>query len=136
MNTIECAAVICRLLLHPGDTVLVDDPGYFNFRALLRAHRVRVIGVSYGPDGPDMEGFAAALQQAPRLYITNSALHNPTGATISPQIVHRVLSLAAVHDLTIVEDETFADLEPEPSPNQALSGHSYPSNFHLVSSIL
>lgn len=112
--------LICRLLLHPGDTVLVDDPGYFNFHALLRAHRVRVIGVPYRSDGPDPDAFAAAMQEAPRLYITNSALHNPTGATISPQIAHRVLSLAAAHDLTIVEDETFADLEPDPSPRLAV----------------
>ncbi|MDB6177444.1 PLP-dependent aminotransferase family protein [Paracoccus sp. Z330] len=112
--------LICRLLLNPGDTVLVDDPGYFNFHALLRAHRVHVISVPYGPDGPDPHAFAAAMQQTPRLYITNSALHNPTGATISPQNAHRVLSLAAAHDLTIVEDETFADLEPEPSPRLAV----------------
>jgi aspartate/methionine/tyrosine aminotransferase len=29
--------LICRLLLRPGETVLVDDPCYFNFQALLRA---------------------------------------------------------------------------------------------------
>lgn len=111
--------LICRLLLSPGDIVLVDDPGYFNFHALLRAHRVRVVGVPYGPDGPDLAAFASALQQRPRLYITNSALHNPTGATISPQVAHRLLSLAAMQDLTVVEDDTFADLEPEPSPRLA-----------------
>ena len=31
-------AQLCRFLIEPGDTVLVDDPCYFNFRALLRAH--------------------------------------------------------------------------------------------------
>ncbi|MDP0929524.1 PLP-dependent aminotransferase family protein [Paracoccus onubensis] len=112
--------LICRLFLNPGDTVLVDDPGYFNFHALLRAHRVQIAGVPHGPAGPDLDAFAAALQQGPRLYITNSALHNPTGATISPQVAYRVLSLAAKQDLIIVEDDTFADLEPEPSPRLAV----------------
>lgn len=111
--------LICRLLLRPGDTVLVDDPGYFNFRALLRAHQVRIVGVPYTENGPDLAAFEAVLEEGPRLYITNSALHNPTGATLSPQIAHRVLSLAAEKDLTIVEDDTFADLEPEPSPRLA-----------------
>ena len=46
--------LICRFLLKPGDTVLVDDPCYFNFRALLRAHQVRIVGVPYTPTGPDM----------------------------------------------------------------------------------
>jgi DNA-binding transcriptional MocR family regulator len=32
-----------------------------------------------------------------------------TGATLSPQRAHRLLSLSAVHDLTIIEDDIFAD---------------------------
>jgi len=36
---------ITCLLLRPGDAVLVDDPCYFNFQALLRAHQVRIVGV-------------------------------------------------------------------------------------------
>ncbi|GMO31733.1 hypothetical protein BwSF21_34670 [Bradyrhizobium ottawaense] len=38
------ADLVCRFLLRPGDTVLVDDPCYFNFRALLRAHQARIVG--------------------------------------------------------------------------------------------
>ncbi|WP_406721125.1 PLP-dependent aminotransferase family protein [Thioclava litoralis] len=112
--------LICRLLLRPGDTVLVDDPGYFNFRALLRAHQVEVLGVPYTRDGPDLVAFEAALAHAPRLYLTNSALHNPTGATLAPTVAHRVLGLAAAHDLTIVEDDTFVDLDPDPTPRLAV----------------
>lgn len=120
-STSQALDLICRLLLHPGDAVLVDDPGYFNFHALLRAHQVRIIGVPCTPDGPALDAFeAAAANEAPRLYITNSALHNPTGATLSPQVAHGLLSLAARHDLAIVEDDTFADLEPEPSPRLAV----------------
>jgi DNA-binding transcriptional MocR family regulator len=112
--------LLCRLLLAPGDTVLVDDPCYFNFQALLRAHRVRIVGVPYTPAGPDISRFNEVLAaHRPRLYITNAALHNPTGATLSPQTAHRVLTAAAAHDLTIVEDEIFADFEPEPSPRLA-----------------
>lgn len=113
--------LICRLLLRPGDAVVVDDPCYFNFQALLRAHQVKIIGVPFTPTGPDIEAFEKALiATAPRLYITNSALHNPTGATISPQTTHRVLSLAGVHGVTIVEDDIFADFEPTLSPRLAV----------------
>jgi len=113
--------LICRFLLRPGDTVLVDDPCYFNFQALLRAHQVRIIGVPYTPSGPDIAAFETILPaERPRLYITNSALHNPTGATLSPQTAHRLLSIASAHDLTIVEDDIFADFEPDPSPRLAV----------------
>ncbi|MBK5653445.1 MULTISPECIES: PLP-dependent aminotransferase family protein [Bradyrhizobium] len=112
--------LICRFLLRPGDTVLVDDPCYFNFRALLRAHQVRLVSVPYTPSGPDVESFEAVLAaERPRLYITVSGLHNPTGATMSPQTAHRVLNAAAAFDLTIVEDDIFADFEPEPSARLA-----------------
>lgn len=112
--------LICRFMLRPGDTVLVDDPCYFNFQALLRAHPVAIVGVPYTSGGPDIAAFEATLAaERPRLYITNSALHNPTGATLSPPTAHRLLNAAAAHDLTIVEDDIFADFEPEPSPRLA-----------------
>ncbi|MET3579639.1 DNA-binding transcriptional MocR family regulator [Mesorhizobium robiniae] len=112
--------LLCRFLLEPGDTVLVDDPCYFNFHALLRAHRAKVVGVPYTPSGPDIELFAQALiEHRPRLYITNSALHNPTGAILSPVVAHRLLKLAHQSDLTIIEDDIFADFEHTPAPRLA-----------------
>jgi DNA-binding transcriptional MocR family regulator len=108
--------LICRFLLRPGDTVLVDEPCYFNFRALLRAHQAKVVSVPYTASGPDLASFEAILAaERPRLYVTNSALHNPTGATLSAPTAHRLLNAADAHDLTVVEDDIFADFEPEPS---------------------
>jgi DNA-binding transcriptional MocR family regulator len=113
--------LVCRFLLQPGDTVLLDDPCYFNFQALLRAHRVRIVSVPMTPAGPDLARFAEILaEHRPRLYVTNSAIHNPTGATLSPQAAHRILTLAAAHEMTIVEDDIFADFEAEPSPRLAV----------------
>lgn len=112
--------LICRLLLEPGDTVIVDDPCYFNFHALLKAHRVHVIGVPYTPNGPDLELFAKLLaEHKPRLYITNSGIHNPTGATLSPVTAHRLLKLIDHSNLIIVEDDIFADFEITPAPRLA-----------------
>jgi len=110
----------CRLLLRPGDAVLVDDPCYFNFLALLRAHQVEVIGVPYTATGPDIRLFEQALSDhRPRLYITNSGVHNPTGAALSAATAHRLLKLAEDHDLLIVEDDIFADFEIDPAPRLA-----------------
>ncbi|MFB8830863.1 PLP-dependent aminotransferase family protein [Azotobacter sp. CWF10] len=112
--------LICRLLLEAGDSVLLDDPCYFNFHALLRAHRVKAVGVPFTPNGPDVEAFEAALREhSPRLYITNSGIHNPTGATLSPATAHRLLKLADDTNLIIVEDDIFADFEVSPAPRLA-----------------
>jgi DNA-binding transcriptional MocR family regulator len=109
------------MLLQSGDTVLVDDPCYFNFQALLQAHRVKVAGVPYTPSGPELSAFDEVLTvEKPKLYITNSALHNPTGASLSPQTAHHILKSAAAHDMIIVEDDIFADFEPDLSPRLAV----------------
>ena len=109
--------LVCRFLLRPGDAVVVDDPCYFNFQALLAVHRVRILGVPYTATGPDialLDQIVAA--ERPRLYITNAALHNPTGATLSPHVAHRVAGIAAAAGMTIVEDDIFADFESAPTP--------------------
>ncbi|MBX3567831.1 MAG: PLP-dependent aminotransferase family protein [Rhizobiaceae bacterium] len=112
--------LVCRLLIEPGETVLVDDPCYFNFQALLRAHRVRIVSVPYGPQGPDPQAFARVLEDCrPRLYVTNSGIHNPTGASLSPATAHKILRLADQFALTIVEDDIFADFERTPAPRLA-----------------
>jgi DNA-binding transcriptional MocR family regulator len=117
---IQAIDLLCRFLLEPGDTVLVDDPCYFNFHALLRAHRAKIVGVPYTPSGPDIEVFAQTVaEHRPRLYVTNSAIHNPTGATLSPVTAHRVLKIADQFDLTIIEDDIFADFEHTPAPRLA-----------------
>lgn len=112
--------LLCRFLIEPGDTVLVDDPCYFNFLALLRAHRAKVVGVPLTPTGPDLASFAQSLaEHRPRLYVTNSGLQNPTGASLHPTVAHKLLKLAAEHELIIVEDDIFADFEHVPAPRLA-----------------
>ncbi len=106
--------------MSPATRCIVDDPCYFNFQALLRAHRVKIVSAPYTPTGPDVETFATVLaEHRPRLYITNSGIHNPTGAALSPVTAHRVLKLAEQFSLTIVEDDIFADFERVAAPRLA-----------------
>jgi DNA-binding transcriptional MocR family regulator len=72
------------------------------------------------PDGPDVAELERLfVEQRPRLYLTTGGLHNPTGTTPSAATVHRVLRLAEEHDVLILEDDTFADFEAEPSTRLA-----------------
>lgn len=119
-SSTQAVDLLCRFLLQPGDTVLVDDPCYFSFQAMLRAHRAGVVGVPWTPHGPDLAALEARLaEHRPRLYVTNSALHNPTGASLGLEVAHKVLVLAERYGLTIVEDDVFADFEHHPAPRLA-----------------
>lgn len=116
----QAVDLLCRFLLGPGDTVLVDDPCYFNYHALLRAHRARIVGVPLTPSGPDLAALATLMaEHRPRFYLINSALQNPTGSTLAAATAHRILKLADAHDTLIVEDDIFGDFEDEPSPRLA-----------------
>ncbi len=95
------------------DVVLVDDPGYFSLFGCLRLHGARLIGVPWTPEGPDaavLEKLAA--EHKPKVYFTQSVLHNPTGACLSPANAYRILQCAERHDFHIVEDDTYCDLHP------------------------
>ncbi len=101
--------IVSRTLLQPGDAVLVDEPGWaVEFARLTRAG-MRLLPVPRGTDGPDLAVMETLVQtHRPRLYVTVSVLHNPTGCSLSPAAAHRLLRLAEVHGLTIVEDDTYA----------------------------
>jgi DNA-binding transcriptional MocR family regulator len=100
-----------RLLLTPGDTVLVEDPGYFVLFEQLRAHHVRLVPIARRADGPDLEALEAACRaHRPRVFFTQTLLHNPTGMSAEPANCHRVLSLAEQYGFAVVEDDVYGDL--------------------------
>lgn len=108
--------LIFRHLLKAGDTVIIDDPCYFNFRALIKAHGLNFIAVPFTKNGPDAALFKQALQYQPKLYLTNSGIHNPTGAALSMQTAYEIAKLAEKNGLYIIEDEIFTDFEYAPAP--------------------
>jgi DNA-binding transcriptional MocR family regulator len=107
--------LVCRYLVAPGDAVLVDDPGYFNFHAAVRAQRGICVPVPMTPQGPDLAALdRLAASHRPTLYLTNAGLQNPTGARMGLAVAHRLLGLAQLHDFRILEDDIFRDFEAQP----------------------
>ncbi|MEO7336028.1 MAG: PLP-dependent aminotransferase family protein, partial [Caldimonas sp.] len=133
--------IVTRTLLRAGDSVLVDEPGWSVEYARLAALGLRVLPVPRGEDGPDLAAMERLIEaqkphERPRLYVTVSVLHNPTGASLSLQSAHRVLKLAQAHDLHIVEDDTYAHLAPPHLPRlaalDALERTIYVSGFSKI----
>jgi DNA-binding transcriptional MocR family regulator len=113
--------LLCRFLLKYGDTVVVDDPCYFNFTAILNANKANIVRVPYTKNGPDINALEKVfIMHSPSLYITNSTFHNPTGASMTNNTAREVCHLASKYNVFILEDDVFSDLEQIPSARLAV----------------
>ena len=110
----QALELVIRTMTRPGDAVLVEDPGYPYVLAMLHACGAHPVGVPRGDRGPDVNALdSLARQTQARLFITNTTQQNPTGTTTSLQVAHAVLRAAEIHDLTVCEDDIFAELPPD-----------------------
>ncbi len=106
--------IVSRTLLRAGDYVMVEEPGWAIEFARLGALGMRILPVPRRADGPDLEVMARYCQlHAPKLFVSVSVLHNPTGYCLTPGSAHRVLQLANAHNFYIVEDDTYSHIAPD-----------------------
>ncbi|WP_281408514.1 MULTISPECIES: aminotransferase class I/II-fold pyridoxal phosphate-dependent enzyme [unclassified Mesorhizobium] len=67
--------LVIRAMLSPGDTVLVDEPGYYPLFAKLTLAQVRMLGVTRAPEGPSVEDLVAKLaSERPKLFSRNRSV--------------------------------------------------------------
>ncbi len=106
--------IVSRTLLRAGDCVMVEEPGWAVEFARLQALGMRILPVPRTAAGPDLGVMAQYCKlHAPKLFVSVSVFHNPTGYCLSPGSAHRVLQLANEHNFHIVEDDTYSHLAPE-----------------------
>lgn len=109
-----------RRLVQPGDAVLVDEPGYPNLLFSLRFLGARLIGVPRTPNGYDLVALEERVREhEPKVFFTQPRLQSPTASVASLAHLHRVVQLAERHQFTVVENDIYADLDPEPRPSLA-----------------
>lgn len=112
--------LVIRRYVAPGDTVLVDDPGYYPLLAKLALAGANAVGVARRHDGPDIADLEAkARKSGARLFFTQSLAHNPTGGSITLGTAYSVLRIATEFGLLVVEDDPFADILPYTAPRLA-----------------
>jgi len=100
--------------------VLVDDPGYPNLMFMLRFLGARLVGVPRTPGGYDIAALEALLaEHKPRAFFTQPRLQSPTNSVAPIAQLYRVLQLAEAHDVTLVENDIYADIDPHERPSLA-----------------
>jgi arginine:pyruvate transaminase len=104
---------LAQCLLDAGDEVIVPDPSYATYEALLGAPGATMVTVPLRPENgfhlePDV--VAAAITPRTRGLLVNFP-HNPTGACLSVETAHAITELCVARDLWCISDEVYAALD-------------------------
>ena len=117
----QAVTMVAQLLLQPGDTVMVDSPGWFWLSSCLQQLGLYVVAVERDHLGPNIEQMQQLFaDHHPKLYLTNSVLHNPTSYNLHPARAHQVLKLIHQYDAYIFEDDLYAAFVPNGMDGQTL----------------
>jgi DNA-binding transcriptional MocR family regulator len=112
--------LVARRLVRPGDAVLVDDPGYPNLLFSLRFLGAQLVGVPRTASGYDLAALEKLIvAHSPKVFFTQPRLQSPTGSVAQLSHLHRVMQLADKYNFLVVENDIYADLDPEPRPSLA-----------------
>jgi 2-aminoadipate transaminase len=106
--------LIGRVLVRPGDRVLVEDPAYPGLKNLLADMGAQLVGVPSGADGFDVPQFERLLErERPRLAVVTPNFQNPTGNTLPLAMRRAVLQAARAAAVPVIENDAYYDLRYE-----------------------
>ncbi|MDH0301790.1 MULTISPECIES: aminotransferase class I/II-fold pyridoxal phosphate-dependent enzyme [unclassified Pseudomonas] len=109
----QCALfATCQCLFEAGDEVIVAEPMYVTYHAVLGACGARAVPVATRAEEGfrlDPDAVARAVSARTRGLLLNTP-HNPTGAVVDAPDLQRLATLCRAHDLWLLCDEVYRGL--------------------------
>lgn len=108
--------LIGRLLIDPGDTVIVEAPSYLGALQAFNARKPQYAMVDMDADGMRIDLLEETLAnlrregRTPKYLYTIPNFQNPAGATLSLERRKALLEIAEREDLLIIEDDPYGRL--------------------------
>ena len=105
--------LVGRLLLNPGDIVLVENPTYVNTILTWRHYGVQIIGIPMDEQGVRTDVLEEKIKKLKnegkivKLFYTIPTGQNPTGITLSIDRRKHLLEIASKYDFLIIEDGAY-----------------------------
>lgn len=108
----------CRVLLEPGDAVIVENPTFLGALEIFATFEVDVVPVDCDGDGMRMDKLQEALESYPRAKViyTIPTFQNPAGTTLPLARRQRMVELAQDFNVAIFEDDPYGDLQYSGEP--------------------
>ena len=110
--------LIARVLLEPGETVAVEDPGYPLPQRAFRAQNLHVVGVPVDAEGLVVQ----AIPSSARLVYVTPSHQYPLGMALSMERRQELLAWARRVHATIVEDDYDSEFRYGGRPLEPLHG--------------
>ncbi|NNB88239.1 PLP-dependent aminotransferase family protein [Corallococcus exiguus] len=103
--------LVGKVLLDPGDLVVVEDPSYLAALQTFGGYEVEFATVRSDDAGMDTDDLAALLKKrVPKLLYVIPNFQNPKGTTLSLERRKALVRLAQEHRFIILEDDPYGEL--------------------------
>ncbi|WP_137724631.1 PLP-dependent aminotransferase family protein [Prescottella subtropica] len=122
----QALSLLAQVLLDPGDTVVVEEPGYTGALQVFRTAQAALVPVALDADGMDTAALEQVLREGlrPKLVHTVSNFHNPRGVVLAHERRVHLAALADRYGFWVIEDDPYGELwfdAPAPPPVAAYS---------------
>ena len=112
--------LIGKLLIDPGDRVLVEAPTYLGALQAFNVYGARYVSLPVDHDGIRTDGLHEALRSSPKFMYILPNFQNPAGVTLSEERREKLVLLADARGIPIVEDDPYGQLRYEGEHRTAL----------------
>jgi len=105
--------LIGKLLINPGDRVLVEAPTYLGALQAFNVYEADYVSVPSDEDGLRSDLLEDPLRSGPKFMYVLPNFQNPGGTTLSEGRRHELVLLADKYGIPIVEDDPYGQLRYE-----------------------
>ena len=106
--------LLCKALIDPGDTVLVENPSFLGNLQCLKLYQANLVALQSDEQGLIPEDLEKKIRQYhPKLLYTIPTFQNPTGKTLPEERRKAVAELANQYGMVVAEDDPYRDLRYE-----------------------
>ncbi len=116
--------LVSRVLLDPGDLVIVEQPGYIGGLGAINNYQGEKVGIPLDEEGLRVDVLAERLirwrrqGRRPKMIYVVPNFQNPAGVTLSLERRRQLVALAEEYEFVILEDNPYGELwfdkAPEP----------------------
>jgi 2-aminoadipate transaminase len=124
--------LVARVLLDPGDTVLVENPSYLAALQAFRSHEAELVALPGDADGMRTDRLEDAVRQhRPALIYVVPEFQNPRGTTLASHRRRELAEVAERHGVAVLEDDPYGALRFRGSSSAPIAALAGDLTFHL-----